>query len=203
MCGISGHVGGSVDPAIADEQLRRVTHLGPAAAGAFSVESAVVAQNRLAIIDLETGDPPLTNEDATIGVVLNGEIYNFPRLRGELEAQGHRFSSRCDTEVLAHLAEDESDPCVLATRLHGMFAFAIWSERDRRLILGRDRLGKKPLYYWTDERVLVFGSEIKAVLAHPDVPSRLDPGAIPAYLTFGYVPTPRTFFDQGRSEEDT
>jgi len=102
-------------------------------------------------------------------------------------------------EVLAHLAEDEPDACALATRLHGMFAFAIWSERGERLILGRDRLGKKPLYYWTDDRVLVFGSEIKAVLAHPAVPSRLDPEAIPAYVTFGYVPTPRTFYEGVRS----
>ena len=199
MCGISGHVGGRIDAAIAGEQVRRLTHRGPDAEGAFSVESAVVAQNRLAIIDLVTADPPMTNEDATVGVVLNGEIYNFQRLRDELQRGGHRFSSRCDTEVLAHLAEDEPDPCVLARRLHGMFAFAIWNEHDERLVLGRDRLGKKPLYYWTDDRVLVFGSEIKAVLAHPAVPSQLDAEAIPAYLTFGYVPTPRTFYAGIRS----
>jgi asparagine synthase (glutamine-hydrolysing) len=194
MCGISGHVGGIVDPAIAGEQVRRLTHRGPDAQGAYSVESGVVAQNRLAIIDLVTADPPLTNEDATVGVVLNGEIYNFQALRDELQRGGHRFSSRCDTEVLAHLAEDEPDACALARRLQGMFAFAIWSEREGRLVLGRDRLGKKPLYYWTDDRVLVFGSEIKALLAHPSVPEQLDPEAIPAYLTFGYVPTPRTFY---------
>jgi asparagine synthase (glutamine-hydrolysing) len=143
------------------------------------------------VIDLVTGDPPITNEDATIGAVLNGEIYNFTLLRSNLSCNGHKFRTHCDTEVLAHLAED-LHPVELAERLEGMFAFALWN--GRTLVLGRDRFGKKPLYYWVGPGRLVFGSEIKAVLAHPWVSRDLSPGAIDAYLTFGYVPSPRTFF---------
>ncbi len=127
---------------------------------------ATIAQNRLAIIDLVTGDPPITNEDRTVAVVLNGEIYNFRELRRELVARGHEFRSRGDTEVIAHLAE-ELPPVELARRLDGMFAFAVWDERRGRLVLGRDRLGKKPLYYWCSGGRLVFGSEIKALFADP------------------------------------
>jgi asparagine synthase (glutamine-hydrolysing) len=145
------------------------------------------------VIDLETGDPPIRNEDGTVAVALNGEIYNFRQLRSELRRQGHRFTSQGDTEVLAHLAE-ELEPINLARALDGMFAFAIWDAQRSRLVLGRDRFGKKPLYYWSDRSGLVFGSEIKAVLAHRNVPRQLDMSAIPAYLAFGYVPTPRTFF---------
>lgn len=194
MCGISGFAGaGNVSASVADEQLRRLDHRGPDARGRFEGAGAVIAQNRLAIIDLSTGDPPITNEDATIGVVLNGEIYNFPGLREELLRDGHTFRSRGDTEVIAHLAED-LDPVELARRLDGMFAFAVWDAQRERLVLGRDRLGKKPLYYFFADDTFVFASEVKGVLAHPDVPRELEPRAIPAYLTFGYVPTPYTFF---------
>ncbi|MEA2268530.1 MAG: hypothetical protein QOC64_1140, partial [Solirubrobacteraceae bacterium] len=145
------------------------------------------------IIDVEGGDPPITNEDGSVAVVLNGEIYNFPRLQEELRADGHRLRSRCDTEVIAHLGE-ELDSVELATRLDGMFAFALWRERDRRLVLGRDRLGKKPLYWFHDGDHFVFGSEIKAVLAHPAVPRELNRDAIAPYLSFGYVPSPQTLY---------
>lgn len=194
MCGISGFVGafnGSV--AVADEQLRRLDHRGPDARGRFERGGAVIAQNRLAIIDLATGDPPISNEDDAIGVVLNGEIYNFRALHDELRRDGHAFRSRGDTEVIAHLAED-LEPVELARRLDGMFAFAVWDARRERLILGRDRVGKKPLYYHHAGDTFVFASEIKGVLAHPAVPRELEPRAIPSYLTFGYVPTPHTFF---------
>jgi asparagine synthase (glutamine-hydrolysing) len=180
------------------EQLAAQRHRGPDAEGWFDGGCAVVAQNRLSIIDLNTGDPPMTNEDRTIGAVLNGEIYNFAALREALGRRGHRFSSSGDTEVLAHLAE-ESDACGLARQLDGMFAFAVWCSNDQRLLLGRDRMGKKPLYYWHGGDTFVFGSEIKGLLAHPAVTQRLDPRAISAYLTFGYVPTPFTFFDGIRS----
>jgi len=195
VCGIAGFVGGARtdrDQAIR-AQLACQRHRGPDAEGAFSRGEGVIGQNRLAIIDLEHGDPPVTTEDGMIGAVLNGEIYNFRELRRGLKADGHRFASRCDTEVIAHLAEG-CEPAELAARLDGMFTFAVWDAARERLILGRDRFGKKPLYYWCAPDILVFASEIKGVLAHPDVPRRLDPGAIPAYLTFGYVPTPRTFF---------
>jgi asparagine synthase (glutamine-hydrolysing) len=157
-----------------------------------------IGQNRLAIIDLVTGDPPITNEDGSVAVVLNGEIYNFRDRRAELERDGHRLNSSGDTEVIAHLAE-QLDPVSLCRRLDGMFAFAVWDERRGRLIIGRDRLGKKPLYYWHSGERFVFASEIKGLFADPAVPRRLDEGAIPAYLTFGYVPTPRTFFEGIRS----
>lgn len=195
MCGIAGFVGGarSDRDRIIRDQLACQRHRGSDAEGAFTHGRGAIAQNRLAIIDLEQGDPPLTTEDGRIGVVLNGEIYNFAQLRHRLEAEGHRFSSRCDTEVIAHLAEGH-DAVALAASLDGMFAFAVWDSVRERLILGRDRFGKKPLYFWSSPETLVFASEIKGVLAHPDVPRALNSSAIPAYLTFGYVPTPHTFF---------
>ena len=199
MCGIAGEVGR--DPERGGDigaQLERLRHRGPDAEGAFERDGAWVGQTRLAIIDLETGDPPISNEDGTIGAVLNGEIYNYRELRARLAERGHVLSTRGDTEVIAHLAEDH-DPVALATELEGMFALAVWDERRRRLVLARDRFGKKPLYYWHDGRRLVFGSEIKSILANPAVPRRLRLDAIPDYLTFGYVPTPETFFEGIRS----
>ncbi len=198
MCGISGSLGLPPSEAILAEQLRLLSHRGPDAAAWFSQGHGTVAQNRLAVIDLETGDPPITNEDRTVGVVLNGEIYNFLEVRAVLQRSGHDLRTRGDTEILAHLAED-LEPVELARRLEGMFAFAIWDSRRNRLVLGRDRLGKKPLYYWSDGQSIVFASEIKGVLADPRVPRELDAEAIPAYLSFGYVPTPRTFFRGIRS----
>ncbi|MEJ7784247.1 MAG: asparagine synthase (glutamine-hydrolyzing) [Solirubrobacteraceae bacterium] len=195
MCGISGLLAAeSLRGEVVAEQQRLLHHRGPDAAGAFDRPRAVVAQNRLAIIDLVDGDPPIRTEDGTIGVALNGEIYNFGALRQELQRGGHILATRGDTEVIAHLAEDH-DPVELARRLDGMFAFAVWDEERQRLILGRDRVGKKPLYYWSSDDLLVFGSELKAVLAHPRVPRRLEERAIPAHLMLGYVPTPLTFFE--------
>jgi len=195
MCGIAGAVGLGAAPAkVVDAQLDVLRHRGPDSVGWFIKSNAAIGQARLSIIDLVTGDPPITNEDGTIGVALNGEIYNYRELSAALQEGGHRFSTHCDTEVIAHLAEDR-DPLALASALEGMFAAAIWDDSHKRLTLIRDRVGKKPLYYWTDGRTLVFGSEIKALLAHPTVPRRLNPRAVPAYLTFGYVPTPETFFD--------
>jgi asparagine synthase (glutamine-hydrolysing) len=196
MCGIAGFVQPQPGVALEDieAQLACLVHRGPDAAGQVAGRRGVVGQTRLAIIDLVSGDPPIANEDGRIGVALNGEIYNFRELRAELERDGHTFATSGDTEVIAHLAEDRS-PVELARKLDGMFAFAVWDDRRERLVVGRDRMGKKPIYYWADQGRLVFGSEIKAVLAHPAVPRRLEPSAIPAYLTFGYVPTPRTFFE--------
>ncbi len=199
MCGICGSVGDRTPRQTVDEQLRLLRHRGPDAAGRFARPGATIAQNRLAIIDLVTGDPPVSNEDGSVGAVLNGEIYNFRTLRDELVRGGHRMRTTGDTEVVAHLAE-ELEPAELARRLDGMFALAVWDAGRGRLILARDRVGKKPLYYCRPRRgALVFGSEIKAVLAHPDVARELEPRAIPAYLTFGYVPTPYTFYAGVRS----
>jgi asparagine synthase (glutamine-hydrolysing) len=200
MCGISGAV--SITPGVAgsaiDAQLACQRHRGPDAEGRFGSGPGVIAQNRLAIIDLAEGDPPISNEDGTVGAVLNGEIYNFGELREGLLQSGHAFRSHGDTEVIAHLAEDH-DAVGLASKLNGMFAFAVWDSRREQLILGRDRLGKKPLYYWSGAGTFVFASEIKGVLAHPAVPRELNDQAISAYLTFGYVPTPYTFYAGIRS----
>ncbi len=174
-------------------QLATQRHRGPDAEGWFDGGRGVVAQNRLSVIDLKTGNPPMTDESASLGAVLNGEIYNFQSLRDELLQSGHTLSSQGDTEVLAHLAEALDAPAV-ARKLDGMFAFAVWDKRSERLMLGRDRMGKKPLHYWCDSSSLVFASEIKGVLAHPRVPRALNVRALSAYLTFGYVPTPETFF---------
>jgi asparagine synthase (glutamine-hydrolysing) len=200
MCGISGVV--APEPgdlrSVAAAQIALLEHRGPDAHGAFTGKRATIAQNRLAIIDLVTGDPPITNEDGHVGVVLNGEIYNFKQVRAELEREGHTFRSAGDTETIAHLAEQRS-PADVARALDGMFAFAVWDERRELLILGRDRVGKKPLFYWHGGGRLVFASEIKALFPDPSVPRELDPDVIPGYLTFGYVPTPRTFFKGIRS----
>ena len=196
MCGICGVVQEHPDELVAAvvSQIATQRHRGPDAEGWFDGGKGAVAQNRLSIIDLITGDPPMTNEDDSIGAVLNGEIYNFRDIRERLVATGHRLSSQGDTEVLAHLAET-SGAKAIARQLDGMFAFAIWDRRHERLLLGRDRMGKKPLFYWYRDGSLVFASEIKGVLANPAVPRSLNPRAISAYLTFGYVPTPETFFD--------
>lgn len=195
MCGICGVVQARPDDILGDTTLQLATqrHRGPDAEGWFDGGRGVVAQNRLSIIDLVTGDPPMTNEDGSIGAVLNGEIYNFEALREELARGGHMLSSTGDTEVLAHLAEG-LDAAAIARKLDGMFAIAVWDRKRERLLLARDRMGKKPLYYWHGDGCFVFASEIKGVLAHPAVRTELNPRAISAYLTFGYVPTPETFF---------
>ena len=199
MCGIAGIASFRLEEATILDQVGLLRHRGPDSFGIHHGSAAAVAQTRLAIIDLVTGDPPIANEDGAIGVALNGEIYNFRALQHELRERGHDLKSDGDTEVIAHLAEDH-EPVALCRRLDGMFAFALWDEPRCRLLLGRDRLGKKPLYYWQGQgSELVFGSEIKAVLADPRVPRRLAPGAVDAYLTFGYVPTPHTFFEGVRS----
>lgn len=196
MCGIAGCVSarGNGSRQRVEQQVRTLDHRGPDSWGIYEGDGAAIGQTRLAVIDLVTGDPPISNEDGSVGAVLNGEIYNYQELRKGLSERGHHLATQGDTEVIAHLAE-ELDPVSLARRLDGMFSFAVWDNKRRRLVLGRDRLGKKPLYYWVGGGHLVFGSEIKAVLAHPSVSRRLDPDAIPSYLTFGYMPTPRTFFE--------
>ena len=195
VCGIAGYVSRhSVFRQVVDAQLDLLTHRGPDSRGVITGTRCIIGQTRLAIIDLETGDPPIANEDGSVGVALNGEIYNYRELRDELGSAGHRLRTKGDTEVICHLAEDHG-PVELASKLHGMFAFAVWDERKGRLVLGRDRLGKKPLYYWLGPNEFVFASEIKALLEHPAVPRRLNADAIPGYLTFGYVSTPNTFFE--------
>lgn len=197
MCGIAGFVQqsptGAQEQDLALRQLGLLEHRGPDAAGVVSVGRAVLGQQRLAVIDLVTGDPPITNEDESVAVAFNGEIYNFRGVRAWLSRLGHQFTTSGDTEVIVHLAEEVS-PLQLAHDLEGMFAFAVYDNRQRRLILARDRLGKKPLYWWYGQDTLVFASEIKALLVHPAVPRALNEDALAPYLTLGYAPTPSTFF---------
>src|SRR5262245_58200574 len=173
MCGIAGYTcraGG-------DERLLRrmaepLQRRGPDAEGYLLDGPVALGHRRLKIIDLEGGSQPLPNEDATVWTVFNGEVYNFATLRVELEALGHRFATRSDTEVVVHAYEQWGDDCFL--RFNGMFALAIWDRPRQRLVLARDRIGKKPLYFSTSGGELVFGSELKALEQHPGVDTSID-----------------------------
>lgn len=194
MCGICG-IWGDSDPARAgrrlDRMLAAIHHRGPDGAGRFDRAGLALGMRRLAIIDLAGGDQPIFNEDGSVAVVFNGEIYNFGELRAELQRHGHRFTTRCDTEVLVHGYEQWGDD--MLHRLAGMFALALWDENRRRLLVARDRFGKKPLYYSRSGTEIVFGSEIKALLA-AGVSADVDDAAVDAYLDLRYVPAPRTLF---------
>ena len=194
MCGITGVVGSlRTDRATLECMNEGLRHRGPDGEGTFWSESVGLAMRRLAIIDLVGGDQPIFNEDKTVCVVFNGEIYNFLDLRQELAAHGHRFATQSDTEVVVHAYEDYGVECI--ERLWGMFALALWDSRYKRLLLARDRLGKKPLVYYADPRGgLAFASELQALLAHPSVPCEVDPCAVDDYLTYLYVPSPTSAF---------
>jgi asparagine synthase (glutamine-hydrolysing) len=198
MCGICGELkfGGATTSVEQIAAMRdTLVHRGPDACGVYLSPDrrAGLGFRRLRIIDLSRdADQPMTNEDASIWLVFNGEIYNFRALRVELEGKGHRFRSMSDSEVIVHLYEEEG-PSAIA-RLDGMFALAIWDERARRLVLGRDRAGKKPLYYFRSGGTLAFASEIKAFFAAPDYRPEIDPEAVPQYFLHGFVPSPRTLY---------
>jgi asparagine synthase (glutamine-hydrolysing) len=201
MCGICGVVqkdSRPVDRDVLGRMCRTLIHRGPDEEGFYWGDGVGLGIRRLKIIDLETGRQPIHNEDETVWVVFNGEIYNYRELRQDLEARGHRFSTRSDTEVIVHLYEEigEATP----TRLNGMFCFAVWDARRQRLFIARDRLGIKQLYFYEDAGQFVFGSEIKAVLAHPAVPRNLDPAAVRDYFSFLYVPSPRTIYGDIRQQ---
>ena len=197
MCGIAGIVdlGGrrTVDRALLARMTGLLAHRGPDGDGFHLAPGIGLGHRRLAIIDLAGGAQPLYNEDGTVCVVFNGEIYNFQALAKELEACGHVFRTHCDTEVIVHAWEEWGADCV--TRFRGMFAFALWDEARETLFLARDRLGIKPLYYADlgDGR-LVFGSELKALLAHPALGRDLDPSAVEDYFAYGYVPDPKCIY---------
>jgi asparagine synthase (glutamine-hydrolysing) len=196
MCGICGAVwtdpGDSLTAELLERMTSRLAHRGPDDVGTYHDKHAALGFRRLSIIDLAGGHQPLSNEQQTIWTVFNGEIYNFPALRRRLEAKGHQLRSCGDTEVLVHLYEDEGPR--MFSLLRGMFALAIWDASHRTLILARDRLGQKPLVYHHNRRRLVFASELKAILALPKqvVPQDLDPLALDSYLSYGYIPHPRT-----------
>ena len=197
MCGICGKVGGA--PVAEAEVLRMcdaIRHRGPDDWGTFVEGHAALGMRRLSIIDLEGGHQPLTNEDGSIVIVFNGEIYNFESLHRELVARGHRFRTRSDTEVLVHLYEDEGER--MLERVRGMFAFAIWDRPRRRLLIARDHFGQKPLFYTEQGGRITFASEIKALLADTPSLARLSPLALDQYLTLRFVQPPLTFFEQVR-----
>jgi asparagine synthase (glutamine-hydrolysing) len=196
MCGIAGVLYRDrerpVDQTVLTAMGNAIAHRGPDAEG-FLIEPGLgLMHRRLSIIDLAGGDQPIANEDGSVQVVFNGEIYNYQHLRTGLRARGHRFRTDSDTEVLVHLYEEHGED--LVDHLRGMFAFALWDRTQRHLLLARDRLGIKPLYVYRDAEKLVFGSELKALLAHPGVARAIDPAAIEDYLTFGMVPGPRSIF---------
>jgi len=196
MCGIAGIAlkEGSrpVDAALLQAMTDRLRHRGPDAEGTFSAPGIGLGSRRLSIIDLETGDQPIANEDGSIVVVCNGEIYNYVELRAELLAAGHEFRTQSDTEVIVHLYEEHGVGCV--ERLRGMFALALWDSSRRRLFLARDRLGIKPLYYAETAQTLYFASEQKALLEADDVPREISPRGVNDLLTLGFVAAPATMF---------
>ena len=199
MCGICGELTFDSDAAVDADTLlsmrERLAHRGPDDKSTWvsGDRRAGLAFRRLAIIDLSVAaNQPLPNEDGSVRVVFNGEIYNFKALRTELESRGHHFRTDGDAETIVHLYEDHGADFV--EKLDGMFAIGLWDDRARRLVLARDRAGKKPLFYYRDGRRLVFGSEIKAILAHPGVQVTIDEAEIPSYFMYGYAPHPATLY---------
>jgi asparagine synthase (glutamine-hydrolysing) len=199
MCGITGwaNLDSHAPPPDGARDLlhamcERMVHRGPDSEGLFVTAGASLGMRRLAIIDLVTGEQPAFNEDRSIVVVLNGEIYNYRELRTLLEKRGHSFRSASDTEVLPHLYEEYGDAMV--NELNGMFAFALWDSKRRRLLIARDRFGEKPLYWGVFDKALLFASEPKVLLAHPAVKPSLNLQALRQYLSFDYVPAPLTIY---------
>lgn len=196
MCGICGKFNIDTVEPVQPELIKRMAdvlrHRGPDGEGYFVHGNIGLGHRRLKIIDLETGQQPMFNEDGSLVVVFNGEIYNFIELRRELQAAGHHFRTKSDTEVLLHGYEQWGSE--LLRRLRGMFAFAIWDHRKRELFLARDRIGIKPLYYYWDGRTLLFASEIKAILQDSQVQRVIEPMALDDFLTYMYIPAPKTIF---------
>jgi asparagine synthase (glutamine-hydrolysing) len=196
MCGICGKLQydpeASVDPELLDRMICAISHRGPDGRGTYISGPIGLGHTRLSIIDLTTGAQPISNEDKTLWVVYNGEIYNFPQLRQELLERGHHFQSTTDTEVIVHLYEEYGVKSL--SLLRGMFAFALWDEKDKTLLLARDRVGIKPLYYTNTGKSLVFGSEIKALLVNGEVKCQIEPQSIDKFLTHLCLPGKETLW---------
>lgn len=192
MCGICGVVGPAASAELVDRMCGRIIHRGPDDQGIWAQPGVALGMRRLSIIDVAGGHQPMSNEDGSVWVVYNGEVYNYLDVCKDLEGRGHRFANHSDTEVTVHGWEEWGEASV--EHLRGMFAYAIWDSKKETLFLARDRLGKKPLYYTVVNGSLFFGSEIKAILAHPDVPREVNPVALDAYLTYRYVPGSITMF---------
>ena len=200
MCGITGWANldsftrqpeGAKD--LLHSMCERIVHRGPDSEGLFVTSGVALGMRRLAIIDLITGEQPAFNEDRSVAVILNGEIYNYRELRSDLEKKGHSFRSASDTEVLPHLYEEYGEKMV--SHLNGMFAFALWDDKRRRLLIARDRFGEKPLYWGVFDKTLFFASEPKVLLAHPSVKPSLNLQALRQYLSFDYIPAPLSIYE--------
>ena len=195
MCGIYGRLAreGTIVRSPADlHAVGRLAHRGPDDEGTWYGSQVFLGMRRLSIIDLAGGHQPIGNEDGSIQVVYNGEIYNFAEIRDTLEARGHRFATHSDTEVLVHGYEEWGE--AVLDRCNGMFAFALWDGRTSTLVIARDRLGVKPLYYYADPQRLIFASEIKSILAHPDVPREVDPAGLLNYFAYGHAVAEQTIY---------
>lgn len=196
MCGICGIYNFDLNQAVPPDLLKAMTdtltHRGPDEEGFYISGSLGLGHRRLSIIDLAGGRQPMTNEDRTVWIVFNGEIYNFGELQDELIKKGHTFQTRSDTEVIVHLYEEQGEKCF--QYLRGMFAIAIWDQRDQKLLLARDRVGEKPLFYFYDGSRFIFASEMKALLQVPDIPKEIDLEALSDYFSFLYIPVPRSIF---------
>src|SRR5437016_1692522 len=196
MCGIAGYLGAEY-PGLGSSMAALLRHRGPDEHGEALLATrdgrvCSLAHQRLSIIDIPGGRQPQTSEDGSVHLIFNGEIYNFQQLRCELEERGHRFATRSDTEVIVHLYEEHGEDCV--KHLRGMFAFALWDARRERLLLARDRLGVKPLYYALPDSGgvdLAFASELKSLMRVPGVDRELDLESLAAYLAYLYIPHPR------------
>ncbi|MGH9325174.1 MAG: asparagine synthase (glutamine-hydrolyzing) [Terriglobia bacterium] len=197
MCGICGKLilndrEASIAPDLLRRMMESIRHRGPDDEGLYTSGPVGLGHRRLSIIDLETGKQPISNEDGTVWVVFNGEIYNFKDLTSDLKKRGHRFRTATDTEVIVHLYEELGEECI--AKLRGMFSFAVWDEKARMLLMARDRVGIKPLYYHLTPEALIFASEIKAILADPSVAAEADPTAFSAFLTHFYAAGEATAF---------
>lgn len=195
MCGIAGFIDKmySSDDAeqILDRMCKVIRHRGPDEQGTWASDGVALGMRRLSIIDLAGGHQPIFNEDQSVLVVFNGEIYNYQSLKQQLQARGHQFATNSDTEVIVHAYEEYGDECV--SHLRGMFVFALWDRKQQRLLAARDRFGKKPFNYYWDGQRLIFGSEIKSLL-EANIPREVDPIALDEFLVYRYVPTPLTLF---------
>src|SRR5438874_2441247 len=184
ICGIFRFDGQSVaDRGVLEDMNQQIAHRGPDDAGYYLEGNIGLAMRRLSIIDVKTGHQPISNEDGTVWIVYNGEIYNHEELRPDLVARAHQYRTRSDTETIIHLYEEYGRDCV--QHLRGMFAFAIWDSRSRKLFAARDRLGIKPFYYLVDGNKFLFGSEIKALLAYRGLAGEFNRGVLSEYLAFG------------------
>jgi asparagine synthase (glutamine-hydrolysing) len=200
MCGITGIYHYASEEPVNEVVLRRMTevvaHRGPDDHGFHLTARVGLGHRRLSIIDVAGGHQPIFNEDGTIAIIFNGEIYNYRELQRLVESRGHYLRTRSDTETIVHLYEEFGEECV--KMLRGMFAFALWDERRRKMLLARDRLGKKPLYYAARDGRFIFGSEIKSLLEDPHLPRALDMEALADYFSFQYIPAPKTIFREVR-----